>query len=88
MRLNVCSTCNHFVPDMQQAGKGVGQCRRYPPTMEAVPTPQGLNLIPVMVGVHSQHWCGEWAARPPMREATNQDVEPRTTGPLPPKGDA
>lgn len=57
-----CQTCKHWMkPQSNIVGNRLGNCRRYPPTMMLVPTPQGAGLQPIWTITGPLDVCGEHA---------------------------
>lgn len=59
-----CRDCKYFEvapPDPQNLKKPpTGICRRNPPQIVVIPTPQGLQLNMMRPMVPAQEWCGEF----------------------------
>lgn len=56
-----CETCKFFKRELNAANIGdkTGMCKRYPPTMVPIATPQGIGLSPASTIVAMQDFCGE-----------------------------
>lgn len=51
-----CSNCVYFKPEPPEASRGVGICRRFPPSPISNGEDWGVMYLPVKL----TDWCGEW----------------------------
>jgi hypothetical protein len=67
-RGHYCASCVHLVRDTTPLSRAA-KCCRFPPTVMAIGTMQGVQLVVASPGIDKpdEQWCGEWAsARAPM----------------------
>lgn len=59
MTERLCETCAYY--DCQ--GKGVGWCRRWPPTVIVDPGPYNPDFYDRWPQASPSDWCGEWTKK-------------------------
>lgn len=74
-----CSTClfSQEKTDINQIGKGVLICRRYPPTAHVLAAQQGIATVVGHVTVSADILCGEYR---PATDNPRDDRHPLTSG--------
>lgn len=74
-----CSTClfSENKTDINQIGKGVLICRRFPPTAHVLAGPQGIVTVVGHVTVNAEILCGEFR---PAADNPREDRHPLTSG--------
>lgn len=60
-----CGNCVHFIEQRdlaaaQKLTQVVGSCRRYPPQVLVLPTPQGITMNSTFPHVQGDNICGEF----------------------------
>ncbi len=54
-----CLTCKYFIQQIADQNSGQGSCRRYPPALLMLNTPQGPAPATIFPAVKISEWCGE-----------------------------
>jgi len=58
-----CFTCKHFIQQLPDKNTGQGSCRRYPPSLLVLETPQGPQPATIFPAVKISEWCGEYRVK-------------------------
>ena len=62
-----CSTCTHGVTGLAPDKSLIVECRRFPPTLAIIASPQGLVNIVAFPQVKGDAYCGEHSVKAAIR---------------------
>ena len=68
--MNCCEHCIYYqeVKDVNNIGKTIGVCRRYPPTVLIMPARGGVAMSSNYPNTQPHHWCGEFKSQGVLNE--------------------